>query len=299
MAEENEEELLGSDYVTAINDLAQQTTQIGGGFYQLSNDSDYEDRYPNAINDFLGTEGVKKIADDAGVTTDSLAFPFQIPDGTINDINDILKSADPLSLSDAEIVSLRNTVDAIIQSINIPTADALTQWTVDYSQFVSAAIEENVSFPTNFREIPLVSTDISLDSFLGRTGIRKLVAIRINNLVYPFITERYKIPSPLQGELIGVTASAGDTTIYFSDIIKEAGVDEIEAGSMLLITDEKKNIRELKQQKIDIEYYDEGTMTVRLKTPLLFDLDDSFMLNVYQYTKDQVLSPKDFIKIPQ
>ncbi|UCE64955.1 MAG: hypothetical protein JSU85_08700, partial [Candidatus Zixiibacteriota bacterium] len=107
---ENEKELLGPDYHKVINDLANQTVQMGGGFYQLSQETDFETRYPNAINDFLLIEGVKKIAEKAEVSPSALKPPIDIPDETINEIYDILESADPVNMDDTELTNLRNRV---------------------------------------------------------------------------------------------------------------------------------------------------------------------------------------------
>ena len=190
-------------------------------------------------------------------------------------------------------------VEDIINDIEIPTADQLTLFIDSYTKFVAAAQAENISFPTNFREIDLVSTDTSIDSFLARTGIRKLVAIRINNLVYPFITERFHVPSQLQGTLVDATGSEGEKTITFSDINKNTGVTEISAGSRILITNNAKQRKDLLQQKILIEWYSEDVNLIHLGVPLLFDLDSTHVVQIYQYTIDEVLSPGETIKIPK
>jgi hypothetical protein len=292
-------ELLGSDYVGAQRRLSEQVTQLGGGFYQLARESDFEDRYPNEIDEFLTTDSVKKLASEAGINPLTLKPPFDIPDETVNEINDILDSADPLTLNDAELTKLRSDVDNVLDGITVPTVDELTNWAAAFKQFVTVASEQNVSFPTNTREIELVSTDISLDSFLDRTGVRKLVIIRINKLVYPFITSRLHVPSDLQGTLVDATGSKDDNNIYFSDVNKEPGVSEIKAGSIVLISNNAKEISQLEQQKIDVEFYSEESMNVRLKDPLLFDLSTEHVVQLYQYTADKVLSPGDLIKIPK
>lgn len=297
MADETEE--LGSDWTEATNQLSQNTTQIGGGFYQLIKDSPYEDRYPNAINDFVETEGFKKIATKAGVTTDELKPPLSISDDVINDIQNIFSSADPLNMSDAELTALRSDVNKIINGLSIPTIDQINTFINAYTKFVSVALSENAPFPVNFREIQLVSTDTSIDSFLARTGIRKLVAIQSNNLVYPFITERLRVPSQLQATVNETTGSKDDTTISFTTLSKEIGITSIKVGSILLISNNAKDIKDLIQQKISIDYISETDKIIRLNSGLLFDLDSTFVVEIYQYTKDQVLSPGDFIKIPQ
>lgn len=297
MADETEE--LGSDWTEATNQLSQNTTQIGGGFYQLIKDSPYEDRYPNAINDFVETEGFKKIATKAGVTTDELKPPLSISDDVINDIQNIFSSADPLNMSDAELTALRSDVNKIINGLSIPTIDQINTFINAYTKFVSVALSENAPFPANFREIQLVSTDTSIDSFLARTGIRKLVAIQSNNLVYPFITERLRVPSQLQATVNETAGSKDDTTISFTTLSKEIGITSIKVGSILLISNNAKDIKDLIQQKISIDYISETDKIIRLNSGLLFDLDSTFVVEIYQYTKDQVLSPGDFIKIPQ
>lgn len=298
MAEENEIELLGSDWIEAETDLSRQTTQRGAGFYELAQQSDYEDRYPNAINDFVQTESVKKIAEEAGVTPDELKPPFSISDEAIERINEI-GEADPLTMSDADLTQLRTSVSEIINGVTFPTVDQFQTFFTNYVSFVAAAGRENTPFPTNFREIQLVSTDTDIDSFLARTGVRKLVTIESNNLAYPFLTERYQIPSQLQADLIGTVGLKGDDTITYASINKNVGVVEIGAGSRILITDNAKNLTDLLQQKILVDWISEDSQTIRLATPLLFDLDDSFLIRIYQYTDYQILSPGELIKIPK
>lgn len=299
MTEENEKELLGSDLIEAQIALAEQTTQIGGGFYQLAQETDWEDRYPNAIDEFLKTDGVKKIAETAEVEPSLLKPPFEISDDTINEIDDILNSADPLTMTDAQFVSLRSDVSTIINDIDIPTSDELILFVDTTKKFVSAALSENISIPTNTREITLVSTDTSLDAFIARTNIRKLIAIRINKLVYPFITERYKIPSQLQATLSGVTGALESQTIYYTGITKEVGVTALLAGSRILITNNAKDLEKLEQQKVVVEWISEDSQTIQVVDPLLFELDDEYVVQIYQYTADEVLSPGDLIKIPK
>lgn len=298
MAEE-ERELLGSDLVAAERQLAEQTTQMAGGFFQLTKEVNWEDRYPNAIIDFVKTDGVKEIADVAGVDPENLKPPFEISDETINDINDILASADPLTMSDAELAGLRSDVEAIISDIDIPTAEQLTTFVDTFTKFVAAASSQNISFPTNTREIILVSTDTSIDNFLNRIGIRKLVAIRINKLVYPFITPRFKIPSQLQATLSGVTGSVQSMNINYTEITRVVGTAEIGKGSIILITNNAKEYSDLNQQKVSIDWISEDSQSIRVVSPLLFELDDTYLVQIYQYTADQVLSPGDLIKIPQ
>ncbi len=296
---ETERELLGSDLVEAERKLAEQTTQMGGGFYQLSKDVNWEDRYPNAIIDFVKTDGVKKIATTAGVDPEKLKPPFSISDETINDINGILESADPLTMSDTELAALRSDVNTIISDLDIPTAEQLTTFVDTFTKFVAAASSQNISFPTNFREITLVSTDTSIDNFLIRTGIRKLVAIRINKLVYPFITPRHKVSSNLQATLSGATGTLGSMNINYTGITREVGTAEIGKGSIILISNNAKEYSDLEQQKVSIDWISEDSQSIRVVSPLLFELDDTYLVQIYQYTANQVLSPGDLIKIPQ
>jgi len=295
----DEIEALGSDYTEASNQLSQHTTQIGGGFYQLIKDSDYRERYPNAINDFVETEGFRKIAAKAEVTTDELKPPLSISDDVINNIQEIFDSADPLNMSEDELTALRADVDTIINGLSIPTIEQINEFTNAYTKFVAAALTENAPFPTNFREIQLVSTDTSIDSFLARTGIRKLVAIKSNNLVYPFITERLRVPSQLQATVTGSEGVKDEITVSYLSLSKEIGITSIKAGSILLISNNSKEFKNIIQQKISIDYISETDQIIRLNSGLLFDLDSTFVVEIYQYTKNQVLSPGDLIKIPQ
>ena len=298
MANETEKELLGSDLVSARNDLFQHTTQMGGGFYQLSKETDFEDQYPNAINEFLQTDGVVKIANDAGIDKNSLLPPLQISDEAINKINDLI-GVDPLNLSESDITQLRSSVDEILSEITVPTADQLLTFIDNYKQFVTAAASENIAFPTNFREIRLVSTDTSLDTFIERTGIRKLVAIKSNKLAYPFITERVRVPSQRQAILTNSVGLKNSDIITYGGVIKDTGVVKIGPGSKILITNNAKSIKDVLQQKTVIEWISESSKTIRINPPLLFDLSSDFLVEIYQYTVDNVLSPGDLIKIPK
>ncbi len=298
MAEEDERELLGSDLIEAETQLNFQTTQRGAGFYQVAQVTSFEDQYPNAINDFVQTESVKKIADKAGVTPDQLKPPFSISDDAIERINDLF-AGDPLTMSDADLNQLRTSFSSILNEIEFPTVEQFQAFFVDYQKFVIAASIENAAFPTNFREVPLVSTDTSLDAFLARTGIRKLVAIESNKLAYPYITERYQVPSQLQSTLSGTVGSEGDKTLTYTSSVKNIGVVNISAGSKILITNQAKNITDLQQQKILIDWISEDSQAIRLADSLLFDLDDSFLVRIYQYSDYQILSPGDQIKIPK
>jgi hypothetical protein len=296
---ENEEELLGSEYISAKNQLFQQANQMGGGFYQLARETDFEERYPNAIDDFLKSESVAEIADKAGVGTDALKPPIDISDETISQINSILDSADPLNMTDDQLETVRSDVDDIVGNTSVPTADELTAFINAYSQFVSNASAENISFPTNTREITLVSTDTTLDNFIARTGVRKLVIIRINNLVYPFITNRFKVPSDKQADLTGVMCNEGKYSIEYTAISKVVGSTTIKPGSIILITNNAKKLENLEQQKTRLEWISEESKTIQLKDPLLFDIDTSHVVQIYQYTDNQILAPGEMIKIPQ
>ena len=53
-----EADQLASDYTRASLELATQTTQIGDGFYQLNNEIDFEELYPNGVIEFIKTESV-------------------------------------------------------------------------------------------------------------------------------------------------------------------------------------------------------------------------------------------------
>jgi hypothetical protein len=296
---ENEEELLGSEYISAKNQLFQQANQMGGGFYQLARETDFEERYPNAIDDFLKSESVAEIADKAGVGIDALKPPIDISDETISQIDTILNSADPLNMTDDQLETVRSDVDDIVGNTSVPTADELTAFINAYSQFVSNASAENISFPTNTREITLVSTDTTLDNFIARTGVRKLIIIRINNLVYPFITNRYKVPSDKQADLTGIMCSEGEYSIDYTAISKVDGSTTIKPGSIILITNNAKKLENLEQQKTGLEWISEESKTIQLKDPLLFDIDSDHVVQIYQYTDNQILAPGEMIKIPQ
>lgn len=296
---ENEEELLGSEYISAKNQLFQQANQMGGGFYQLARETDFEERYPNAIDDFLKSESVAEIADKAGVGIDALKPPIDISDETISQIDNILNSADPLNMTDDQLETVRSNVNDIVDNVSVGTPDQVIAFANAYSQFVSNASVENISFPTNTREITLVSTDTTLDNFIARTGVRKLVIIRINNLVYPFITNRFKVPSDKQADLTGVTCGQGEYSIEYTAITKVVGSTTIKPGSILLITNNAKKLENLEQQKTRIEWISEASKTIQLKDPLLFDIDSNHVVQIYQYTDNQILAPGEMIKIPQ
>ncbi|MCK5608171.1 hypothetical protein KAR91_40190, partial [Candidatus Pacearchaeota archaeon] len=243
-----ETDQLASDYTAVSVELAEQTTQIGDGFYQLNDDIDFEEFYPNGIIEFIKTDGVKQISDSAGITTDSLQPPIVISDEIIDRVNEIF-DVDFLDLSSIDKTLLSSEINDIIDSIPIPTQDQITEFLDSYSKFVAAAAEENVIIPSKFREVQLASTDISLDSFIKRTNTRKTVIIGLNNLTYPFITARFKVAGVLQATLVDATGSTGDELINYTALLKESGVEEIKKGNEIIITNSAKNLSDLKQQK--------------------------------------------------
>ena len=293
-----ETDKLASDYTAASLELAAQTTQVEDGFYQLNNDIDFEEFYPNGIIEFIKSDGVKQIADSANILPDSLQPPIVITDTLINRIGEIF-DIDFLDLSSIDKTLLSNEISGIFDDIPIPTADSITTWVDNYSKFIAAALEEGVIIPSKFREIPLVSTDISLDSFLSRTNTRRLVIIGLNNLAYPSITSRFKVVGVLQATLVDAVGLTDDELISFTSLTKETGVGEIKKGNEVLITNNAKNDEQLKQQKTVLDYVSEDTNIIRISAPLLFDLDDTFSVKIHQFSKDQILSPGELIKIPK
>ena len=293
-----ETDQLASDYTAVSVELAEQTTQIGDGFYQLNDDIDFEEFYPNGIIEFIKTDGVKQISDSAGITTDSLQPPIVISDEIIDRVNEIF-DVDFLDLSSIDKTLLSSEINDIIDSIPIPTQDQITEFLDSYSKFVAAAAEENVIIPSKFREVQLASTDISLDSFIKRTNTRKTVIIGLNNLTYPFITARFKVAGVLQATLVDATGSTGDELINYTALLKESGVEEIKKGNEIIITNSAKNLSDLKQQKTILDYISEDTNTIRINNALLFDLDSTFEVKIHQFSKDQILSPGELIKIPK
>lgn len=294
-----EKDQLGADYTYALNKLAQQTTQMGGGFYQLTQDMNYEDVHPSEIDSFVQSKAVKDLSEDAGITPDDLRPPMAISDEIIDQIDGIVRGVDPLEMTENELEALRATVNEIILDIEVPSVETLKNFINAFTKLAAKAEQEAYVFPTRWREIPLVSTDTSLDAFVHRTSIGKLVVINLNKLVYPYITERVHVPSQLQGTLVGAAGASGQSVITFTDVTKQTGTTDIGPGSVITITNNAKHQKDLKQQKAVIDWYSEATKSLRLKTPLLFEIDSSIVLQIYQYTANQVLSPGEQIKIPK
>ena len=293
-----ETDQLASDYTAASLELAEQTTQVEAGFYQLNDEIDFEEFYPNGVIEFIKGDGVKKISDAAGIIPDSLQPPIVITDALIDRINEIF-DIDFLDLSSIDKTLLSTEISSIFDDIPIPTADSITAWVDNYSKFIAAALEEGVIIPSKFREIQLVTTDISLDSFLSRTDTRRLVIIGLNKLAYPFITPRFKVLGALQATLVGAVGSTDDELISFTSLTKETGVGEIKKGNEILITNNALNDSQLNQQKTILDYVSEDTNIIRISDPLLFDLDSTFSVKIHQFSKDQILSPGELIKIPK
>ncbi len=293
-----ETDKLASDYTAASLELAAQTTQVESGFYQLNDEIDFEEFYPNGIIEFIKGDGIKQIADAANIIPDSLEPPIVITDTAIDRINEIF-DIDFLDLSSIDKTLLSNEMSDFFGDIPIPTEDSITAWVDSYSKLVAAALEEGVVIPSKFREIPLVSTDISLDSFLRRTNTRKLVIIGLNNLAYPHITPRFKVVGVLEATLVDAVGVTDDELISFTSLTKETSIDEIKKGSAILITNNAVNDSQLKQQKTTLDYISEDTNIIRISDPLLFDLDSTFSVQIHQFSKDQILSPGENIKIPK
>jgi len=296
---DTEELLLGSEFVDTVNKLNQQTIQMGSGFYQLARSTNFEEKYPNAIDDFLQSDAVKTIASDAGISAAGLKPPIDIPDETITRIDNFLASADPLTMSDTDLAKLQSDIKDIINDITIPTTDELLAFINNFTKFVSAASIEDVSFSANTREIRLVSTDTSLDNFIARVGVGKLTIIAINKLLYPYITERFHIPSILQATVIGSSSLAGESSIIYTGITKQVGATGVKAGGKILITNNARDLNNLEQQKTEILWISEDLKTIQLKDALLFDISPNHVVQIYQYIDGYVLSPGEFIKIPK
>ncbi len=293
-----ETDQLASDYTAASVQLAGQTTQVEAGFFQLNDEIDFEEFYPNGIIEFIKGDAVKQISESASILPDSLQPPIVMTDVLIDRINEIF-DIDFLDLSSIDKTLLSSEISSIFDDISIPTEDTITAWVDNYSKFVAAASEEGVIIPSKFREIQLVTTDISLDSFLSRTNTRRLVIIGLNNLTYPFITSRFKVDGVLQATLVDAVGSTGDNNITFSSLLVETGVGEIKKGNEVLITNNAKNDSQLKQQKTVVSYIDEDNGFIRINDPLLFDLDSTISVKIHQFGKGQILSPGELIKIPK
>lgn len=293
-----ETDKLASDYTKAALQLAEHTTQMGGGFYQLNNNINFEDLYPNGVVEFIETGDVKDIADKAGVPTSDLLPPITLSDEAINRINEIFE-LDFLVLDDQTKTSLSREISNLINDISIPTADELLLKLEGYSKFVTQATEEAIIVPSNFRFIQIASTDISLDAFVNRTNTRKTDIIGLNNLVYPYITARYKVPGVLQASLTDSVGITGEKNINYTSLAKISGSGDIKAGNQVLITNNAKNTDDLKQMKSNLDYISEDSNLIRIATPLLFNVDGSFEVSIHLFSTDRILSPGESIKIPK
>jgi hypothetical protein len=295
MTKETDE--LASDYTEASLILAEQTTQVGSGLYQLNDKIDYEENYPNGVIEFLKTDEVKQIADLAGVIPESIQPPIVITDALIDRVNEIFE-VDILNLSSVEKTLLSSEIQNIINDIPIPTQDIITTWAENYSKFVAAAAEGSIIIPSKFRTVQIASTDISLDAFIKRTNTRKVVIIGLNKLSYPHITRRFKVPGVLQATLVSATGLTSDDNILFTSLSKEIGAGEVKKGNSVIITNNAQSTDQLKQQKTILDYVDEDSGFIRISNPLPFDLDDTFDVKIHQFSKDQILAHPEFIKIP-
>lgn len=293
-----ETDQLASDYTDASVELAMQTTQVGDGFYQLNDEIDFSEHYPNGIIEFVKTEGLKAIADSAGISADSLVPPTLMTDETIDRFTEIAK-IDFLSLSSIDKTLLSSEIKELFAGIQIGSIDQVTEFLDNFSKAAAAAIEENVIIPSKFREIEVASTDISLDSFIRRTNTRKTIIIGLNNLVYPYLSARFKVPGVLQGTLNSPTGTEGSEVINFTTITKEIGVGNIKKGDEILITNSAQKTSELKQLKTIMDYIDEDNGIIRINNALPFDLDAEFTVKIHQFRKGQILSPGEIIKIPK
>lgn len=293
-----ETDQLASDYTDASVELAMQTTQVGDGFYQLNDKIDFSEFYPNGVIEFVKTDDVKKIADSAGVDTDSLLPPTLMSDETIDRFTEIAK-IDFLNLSSIDKTLLSSEIKELYAGIQIASVDEVTAFLDNFSKFATAAAEENVIIPSKFREIEVASTDTSLNSFLNRTGTRRTDIVGLNNLIYPYLSERFKVPGVLQGTVTDPVGDEGSLLINFSTITKEIGVSKLKKGDEILITNSAQNTPELKQLKTIMEYFSEDDGIIRINDALLFDLDSEFTVKIHQFRKGQILSPGETIKIPK
>jgi len=298
MTEAEEKTLLGSDYTGAIQSVIKNTEQMEGGFFRLNQSTGFENTNPLDRERVEKNPELDKFQADTGVQKEDLFLPFGISQSVVEEIQALLVIGDPLDMSETELASMKSRVNSVVSSITIPTVDELKKFLNAYASLVNYATGEDDSTPVQTKEIQILSTDINLDSFMRRTGFKKAMIIELNKLQHPYIAVRLQIPSQKQATLTGHSGTLGGYNLTYTSLTYEENSGTVSVGSKVLITNNARFDKDVVQQKISVDWIDPTTKELKLSDAMLFNVDSSYSVEIFQDTVYQVLEVGKTIKVP-
>lgn len=298
MTEEDEKTLLGSEYTSAVKNVIENVEQMEGAFVRFNSNTGFEDTNPLDQDRVEKNEELDKFQADTGVPKADLFMPFGLTQPIVEEIQALLSIGDPLNMSESELASIQSRANAVVTSINVPTADDIQKFLAAYTALSNYADGEDNTIPFQTQDMRILSTDVNLDSFIRRTGYKKAMIIELNKLQFPYIAERIEIPSQKQGDLVDPIGVQGEFNLTFSSIsyLENAGTADV--GSKILISNNARFDKDLIQQKFTIDFIDETLQELKLSDALLFDVDSTYSVEVFQDTVYQILEVGKTIKVP-
>ena len=293
-----EKTLLGPEYTTAIQNVIKNGEQMEGAFYRLNRNTGFEETNPLDQDRIEKNPELDKFQENTGTQKSDLFLSFGLSQSVVEEIQALLSIGDTIEMSESELSSMQSRANAVISSILVPTADDINKFLNAYTALVNYATGDDDTIPANTQEIRILSTDVNLDAFIRRTGFKKAMIIDLNKLQFPYISKRLEIPSQKQSTLLGYTASTGDYNIKYTSETNEENAGTVEVGSQVLITNNARFDDDLSQQKSFIDWIDLTTKELKLRDALLFNLDSSYSVEIFQDTVYQILEVGKTIKIP-
>lgn len=296
MAEEST--LLGEEIPIAAKSLVKNLEQMEGGFFRLNRSTGFEEVNPLSQDAIEKNPELDTFQEKTGVSKSDLFLPFGLTQSIVTEIQDLLAIGDPLNMSETELESYQSRTNAIVGQISIPTADQITDFINAFNSLVNHTKDETDAIPVQTKDIQILSTDINLDSFIRRTGFRKAMIIELNKLQFPYIAKRLSIPSQEQADVITPVGVQGEKNITFASLFhyENSGIPEV--GSKVLITNNARFDADLNQQKSSIDWIDEAVLEFRMEDALLFNVDSTYVVEIFQDTVYQVLEVGKTIKVP-
>jgi len=296
--EAEEKTILGADFTATIQSLTKNIEQMEAGFFRLNQSTGFEETNPLDRDSVEKNPELDTFQKETGIAKANLFLPFGINEDIVEEIQALLAIGDPLNMSEDELASLQSRSTAVANSISVPTADELTDFLNAYAALISSATGEDESIPVQIQEIIILSTDINLDSFIARTGFKKAMIIELNRLQFPYISYRLQIPSQKQATLTGHTGTVAGFNLSFTTIAYEINAGTAEVGSQVLISNNARFDEDVVQQKSTIDWIDVTAKELKLKDALLFDVDSTYSVEIFQGTVYQVLEVGKTIKVP-
>lgn len=294
----DEKTLLGSEYTRAVQSVIENGEQLESAFYRLNRVTGFEETNPSEKDRIEKNPELDKFQDDTGIPKADLFLEFGLSQSVIDEIQALLSIGDTLNMSESELSSMQSRTNAVISSISIPTAEDIDKHLSAYTALVNYATGGDDTLPANTQEIIILSTDVNLDSFIKRTGFKKAMIIELNKLQFPYIAKRLEIPSQKQATMVGPSGTQGEHNLQFTSLISEEGVSIPQIGSKVLITNNARFDDDVVQQKFSIDFIDVAIGELKLSDALLFNVDSTYSVEIFQDTVYEILEVGKTIKIP-